>query len=108
MNKRRPAPSEDPRRRYELRERLGKGSYGSVFKAIDTVTSEVVAIKIIPLSVTERDEFSEVKKEIEMLKVCDAADLALVESVTGAEQRAALTVPFDVRRCAATPTLSTT
>lgn len=69
MSKRRPTPAEDPRRRYDLRERLGKGSYGSVFKAIDTVTSEVVAIKIIPLSVTEQDEFSEVKKEIEMLKV---------------------------------------
>lgn len=69
MSKRRPAPFEDPRRRYDLLERLGKGSYGSVFKAIDTVTSEVVAIKIIPLSVTEQDAFSEVKKEIEMLKV---------------------------------------
>ena len=85
MNKRRPAPSEDPRRRYDLRERLGKGSYGSVFKAIDTVTSEVVAIKIIPLSVTEHDEFSEVKKEIEMLKVCAAACLAQVGCETEAE-----------------------
>ena len=69
MSKKKPVPYEDPRRRYDLRERLGKGSYGSVFKAIDTVTSEVVAIKIIPLSVTESEEFSEVKKEIEMLKV---------------------------------------
>jgi serine/threonine protein kinase len=61
--------TEDPRRRYNLCERLGKGSYGAVYKAIDTVSSEIVAIKIIPLSVTESAEFSEVKKEIEMLRV---------------------------------------
>lgn len=41
-----------------------------MYKAIDTVTSEIVAVKIIPLSVTEQDGFAEVKKEIEMLQVC--------------------------------------
>lgn len=40
-----------------------------MYKAFDTVTSEVVAVKIIPLSVTEQDGFAEVKKEIEMLQV---------------------------------------
>lgn len=73
MRSRQTSQQQHPKKRYDLREQLGRGSYGSVYKAIDTVTSDVVAVKIIPLSVTEQDGFAEVKKEIEMLQVSTAA-----------------------------------
>ncbi|KAI7750881.1 hypothetical protein M8C21_026665 [Ambrosia artemisiifolia] len=41
---------EDPSTKYELLHELGKGSYGSVYKARDLQTSEMVAVKVISLS----------------------------------------------------------
>ena len=39
----------DPRELFELKERIGKGSFGEVHRAIDKQTSKEVAIKIIDL-----------------------------------------------------------
>ncbi|KAF5727146.1 serine/threonine-protein kinase 4 B isoform X2 [Tripterygium wilfordii] len=60
---------EDPNTKYELLNELGKGSYGSVYKARDIRTSEMVAIKIISLSEGE-DGYEEIRGEIEMLQQC--------------------------------------
>ena len=62
----------NPRSRYELKEQLGKGSYGAVFKGIELATSEVVAIKVIPLSATEAEGFAEIQKEIDVLQASHA------------------------------------
>jgi serine/threonine-protein kinase 24/25/MST4 len=55
--------------RYDLREQLGKGSYGAVYRAVEVATSEVVAVKIIPLNATEAEGFVEIQKEIDTLQV---------------------------------------
>ena len=47
----------------------GRGSYGSVYKALVRGTQEIVAIKVIPLG--DKDEVLEIQKEIEMLKECN-------------------------------------
>ncbi|KAI4314070.1 hypothetical protein L6164_027012 [Bauhinia variegata] len=61
---------EDPTTKYELLNELGKGSYGSVYKARDLRTSEMVAIKVI--SLTEGEEgYEEIRGEIEMLQQCN-------------------------------------
>ncbi|KAJ8760452.1 hypothetical protein K2173_015119 [Erythroxylum novogranatense] len=61
---------EDPTTKYELLNELGKGSYGSVYKARDLRTSELVAIKIISL-VEGEEGYEEIRGEIEMLQQCN-------------------------------------
>ena len=39
----------DASTRYEFRDRIGKGSFGEVFRAFDTEKNQEVAIKIIDL-----------------------------------------------------------
>ncbi|CAM8950465.1 unnamed protein product [Rhodiola kirilowii] len=60
---------EDPSTKYEMLNELGKGSYGSVYKARDLKTSELVAIKVISLSEGE-EGYEEIRGEIEMLQQC--------------------------------------
>jgi len=58
----------DPSEYFELQEVLGVGSYGSVHKALNTKSNEVVAVKIIE---AESDAHI-LQKEIEILKNCDS------------------------------------
>ena len=39
----------DPSKMFEFKERIGKGSFGEVYRAIDRESKQVVAIKIIDL-----------------------------------------------------------
>lgn len=47
----------------------GKGSYGSVFKARERASGQLVAVKVVPLS--EGDNPADLAKEIELLAACD-------------------------------------
>ncbi|XP_069665574.1 LOW QUALITY PROTEIN: mitogen-activated protein kinase kinase kinase kinase 2 [Haliaeetus albicilla] len=58
----------DPRLRYELVQRLGGGSYGEVYKARDTGTGELAAIKIIQLDPGE--DGSGAQQEVSTLRQC--------------------------------------
>eukprot|EP00271_Cylindrocystis_brebissonii_P002767 TRINITY_DN13568_c0_g1_i1.p1 TRINITY_DN13568_c0_g1~~TRINITY_DN13568_c0_g1_i1.p1 ORF type:complete len:772 (-),score=169.43 TRINITY_DN13568_c0_g1_i1:815-3130(-) len=63
------ASLEDPTLKYELLNELGKGSYGSVYKGRDRVTSELCAIKVISLAEGE-EGYADIRGEIEMLQQC--------------------------------------
>ncbi|KAI6709692.1 hypothetical protein PZA11_006496 [Diplocarpon coronariae] len=54
---------------YSVLEELGSGSFGTVYKAIDRATGEVVAIKHIDLESSE-DDILEIQQEISVLSTC--------------------------------------
>ena len=58
----------DPNDLFTLTEKLGEGSYGSVFKGIHKETLNPVAVKMVPVE----GDFEDIAKEIRILKQCDS------------------------------------
>lgn len=49
----------------------GKGAYGTVYKAIDRLSHQPVAIKVIPLTEQDKEDFKQIQKEIAFLADCN-------------------------------------
>jgi len=54
--------------KYEKKEKLGEGTYGVVYKALDKITNEFVALKKIRLESEEEGIPSTAIREISLLK----------------------------------------
>ncbi|KAI9042018.1 STE20 family serine/threonine-protein kinase [Aspergillus affinis] len=54
---------------YQMMEELGSGSFGTVYKAIEKSTGEIVAVKHIDLESSE-DDIQEIQQEISVLATC--------------------------------------
>jgi serine/threonine-protein kinase 24/25/MST4 len=56
----------NPTERYTLREKIGQGGFGYVYKAVDNVTGELVAAKLINLD-EAGDELEDVQQEVTVM-----------------------------------------
>ncbi|KNE63775.1 ULK/ULK protein kinase [Allomyces macrogynus ATCC 38327] len=54
--------------RYQIRDEIGRGSFATVYRAIDGTSSRVVAIKAIPLAKLTRKLLANLHSEIEILR----------------------------------------
>jgi serine/threonine-protein kinase 24/25/MST4 len=69
-----PDRSINPTERYVLREKIGQGGYGYVYKAEDTLTGEIVAAKLINLD-EAGDELEDVQQEIAVMSTSSCSQL---------------------------------
>ena len=68
--------------RYERLEKLGEGTYGVVYKAKDSVTGEIVALKKIRLENEEEGMPSTAMREISILKELNHTNIVLLKDVS--------------------------
>eukprot|EP00054_Salpingoeca_dolichothecata_P025619 m.180385 g.180385 ORF g.180385 m.180385 type:complete len:469 (-) comp25418_c0_seq3:995-2401(-) len=62
----------DPTDVFQLLEKLGEGSYGSVHKGLHKATGQIIAIKQVPV---DDSELQEIIKEISIMQQCDSPNV---------------------------------
>lgn len=59
----------DPRELFQLVEKLGEGSYGEVYTAIERSSGKIFAVKIVPVD-KEGGNLDSLRSEIDILAMC--------------------------------------
>lgn len=80
--------------RYVKLEKLGEGAYGKVYKALDTTTNRLVAIKKSNLSLEQEGVPHFVLREIAFLKALDHPNVLKIENVVICSENVFLVTEF--------------
>ncbi|PTB75783.1 hypothetical protein M440DRAFT_1392292 [Trichoderma longibrachiatum ATCC 18648] len=78
---------------YKLLELIGKGSFGRVYKAVGTKTSQLVAVKVISIEEGDgiqpgaADTLGDILKEVNTLKLTAAAATATRAATTNRKEK---------------------
>jgi serine/threonine protein kinase len=80
--------------RYRKTERIGEGTYGSVYKAVDMVTNEAVALKKIKLDSEAEGVPSTAIREISLLRELDHPNIVCLRDVVHDEKQLVLAFEY--------------
>eukprot|EP00300_Choanocystis_sp_HF-7_P007547 c15352_g1_i1.p1 GENE.c15352_g1_i1~~c15352_g1_i1.p1 ORF type:complete len:322 (+),score=46.34 c15352_g1_i1:60-968(+) len=80
--------------RYRRMEKLGEGTYGVVFKALDTTTNEIVALKRIRLVTQEEGVPRTAIREISLLRQLDHPNVVQLKNVIHVDRQLHLAFEF--------------
>ncbi|KAL6649092.1 hypothetical protein ACP70R_013316 [Stipagrostis hirtigluma subsp. patula] len=80
--------------RYEKKEKIGEGTYGVVYKAVDKVTNETIALKKIRLEQEDEGVPSTAIREISLLKEMNHGNIVRLHDVIHSEKRIYLVFEF--------------
>ena len=80
--------------RYQRTEKIGEGTYGIVYKAIDKVTNEIVALKKIRLEHEDEGVPSTAVREISLLKEINHPNVIRLRDLVSSETRLYLIFDF--------------
>ena len=72
---------------YDIQEKIGEGKYASVYKARHKASKRIVAIKILEKENLSSNEFSMIKNEIDILKICQHPNIVKLYDVFEDTQR---------------------
>lgn len=80
--------------RYQRTEKIGEGTYGIVYKAIDKKTNDIIALKKIRLEYEDEGVPSTAIREISLLKEIDHPNVIRLRDLVYGENRLYLIFDF--------------
>ena len=84
---------EEPER-YQRTEKIGEGTYGVVYKALDKVSNDIVALKKIRLEHEDEGVPSTAVREISILKEIDHPNIIRLRDIVSSENKLYLIFDF--------------
>lgn len=87
--------------RYEKIEKLGEGTYGVVYKALDHQTSEIIAMKKIRLEHEDEGVPSTAIREISLVRDCQHPNIVKLKDIVHSDTRLYLIfeyLDFDLKK----------
>ncbi|CAE6452233.1 unnamed protein product [Rhizoctonia solani] len=79
---------------YSLGECIGKGQFGSVYRALNLTTGQMVAVKQLALDGLSAEEVKNLKKEVDLLKSLSHPSIVKYEGMTQDEEHLSIVLEY--------------
>ncbi|CAE7222870.1 unnamed protein product [Rhizoctonia solani] len=79
---------------YSLGECIGKGQFGSVYRALNLTTGQIVAVKQLALDGLSADEVKNLKKEVDLLKSLSHPSIVKYEGMAQDEEHLSIVLEY--------------